>query len=766
MASMEGYAELFARGRGPVLVFVVLASLLSVFGLTRLTIDDVPREIFADDDEDFRRLLSIYEDFGADDNDAFLVVEAEDVLRPSAFRRLEQVAATAAEIEGVEAVLWAGAIPVFRGGSLPRSFTALVASDPEGARDVARTHPLIGRRLIAEDGRTALVIVRLSGELLAIGDIEPPVVALRELAARQAGEPDVRVRVTGIPPIRVDIFRIIRSEQTRFFLIGGVLCTLTALFLFRNVGAVVATTVPPLFGALWAYGLLGFLGAKLDILSSVLSMLVIVIALTDCIHLMIDVRLSRAKGIGRVEASAEAIRHLGVPCALTSLTTAVGFGSLGLASVPAIKHFGLLAGASVVMAFLAVITVMPLIASCFARVGASRETPPEEAGRFWSTLPGRLVAGSMRRPRTITLAGVLATLGLFALSLQLEPENRLTEALPRDDAYDALMACEEAFGGILPTYVLVDWGRERTIDSPEVIEVVARVSDLLGGMKPLGRPLSFLDLLDSVPGGRARPTATLSLLPDGAERPLLRADLGRALVVAPVPDEGSEVLLPLFDRIQSGLRALEERHAGFELHLTGTDFVARSNVNRMIDDLARSLAFAALVIFGVISLEFRSLRLGAISVLPNLFPLVLVGGVLRLLGMPLQMGTAVLFTVLLGLAVDDTIHFLSRYRRERRAARAAGRDPDGIETLETTYLAVGRAILVTTIVLTVAFGTVALSTVPTNRAFATLACLGLLGALAGDLLLLPAALRRQSLSSTFAGMERRDGRRGGEGGGK
>ena len=270
------------------------------------------------------------------------------------------------------------------------------------------------------------------------------------------------------------------------------------------------------------------------------------------------------------------------------------------------------------------------------------------------------------------------------------------------------------------------------------IRLVGATEPLCGGefaeVDGLGRPLSFLGFLDAFPNGRAAPRATLALVPEEAQRRLLRADLGKAIVLAPVPDGGNEVMDPIFDGIEGVIADLRRAHPELAFELTGTDKVARANVNRMIDDLARSIAFAVLVIFGVIALEFRSLRIGLLSLLPNLFPLILVGGVLRLLGQPLQMATAVLFTVLLGLAVDDTIHFLSRYRREQRAGGGAG-DP-----IERALLSVGRAILVTTIVLVVGFGTVGLSEVPTNRVFAALSVLGLVGAWIGDLVFLPALL--------------------------
>ena len=169
--------------------------------------------------------------------------------------------------------------------------------------------------------------------------------------------------------------------------------------------------------------------------------------------------------------------------------------------------------------------------------------------------------------------------------------------------------------------------------------------------------------------------------------------------------------------------------------MTGTGYVARRNVNIIIRDFALGLGLAAVVIFVVLGFAFRSLRLGALSLLPNAFPIVFAAAGLRVAGLELQVPSVLAFTVLLGIAVDDTIHYVSRYRRELRA----GRSEDDAHV--RAFLGVGRALVMTTIVLGVGFGVTLLSILPTSRLFAMIVVSGLFAALVGDLLLLPAAIK-------------------------
>lgn len=732
---MDGYAQLFASKRFLVVAFVGVMSLLAIVGLGRLEFDDVPRGIFVSEDEAHDRLEQLYAEFGSDDNEILLVLEADDWFAGNRVRYLRRLSSELRELERIEAVAGLSDLFVFEGGSL----RPLLPEDPDDAEDPIETgrrveeHPLASGRLLSADGRTTLIVARLDEGAIAITDIQPAVRAIRQVVERQPDDSGVSVRLTGVPPIRVEIYTTISREQWIFFFIGSALCLLLSTLLFRSFQAVLVTSIPPLFGSFWAVGFMGLLGQRVDILSAALPMLVIVIGFTDSVHLMIDVRISRGAGQGPLGSAVEAIRHLGLPCALTSLTTGVGFGSLAVGNVGMVGRFGVLAALSVVLVFLAVITVLPLLASFFPNVGTSSS---RVAGP-WSGRFARLIDLVTAHPRATVACGVLTTAALLLSAWTLVPENRLAEALPRGEAYQGLIRCEAAFGGILPAYVLVEWNDSIDVGSPELASAIAEAEALLDQTPEVSAPLSFLSLLDLVPGGRSNPAAFLPLLPAEVAARFVRLDLSKAVIRAQVPDGDSGVMTPLYTHLVSRLEEIDARYPNLELHLTGTDFVARSNVNGMIDDLTRSLAFAILIIFGVIALEFRSIFLGLVSLIPNLFPLAVVAGLLVLFDMPLQMSSAVLFTVLLGLAVDDTIHFLARVRRES-AGPGASSDPR--QVLRNSFLAVGKAILITTIVLGAGFSSLVFSSVPTTQTFGIFAVAGLFAALIGDLILLPALL--------------------------
>ena len=728
---MSRLADLLLGHRRGVGVFLAALTALALAGLVRLEFEDRPRAIFRAGDEDYARLEQVFRDFGSDDGDAVVVLEADDWFTPESVALLRDLRERLVPLPGVISVISFDTLPVLDAGFLPRPLVPGGTPDRaalERARADARVHPLVGGRLLSEEGRTTLLIVRHDPALQRIEHLKPVVESIERGVRGAVSGTSIRARLTGIPPIRVEIFGLLRNEAMRSDLLAGLAGLCVAALLFRRVGPVLLTASGAFLGSLWTMGLYGWAGWKFDLLSSAVPMLVLVIGFTDALHLVIDFRRSRAAGQASLEAARGALRHLGQACALTSLTTAIGFGSLAVSRVDAIRNFGIQAAIGVLLTFVAVVTVVPWLASFTRRAPASR---PEElsAGRLTRAVE-RVAFG---RPRSVAWSGVALVIGLIAVATQLSVENRLSETSPEDsETIQALFHVDEVFGGIVPAYVLVEWEAELALESPEVMGALRDVEALIEADPLAAAPLSAARLLALF--GPHAPPSRLGLLPDALLHSVARPDLGRAVVSFRLPDEGAELLDPAVARLRAGLERLAREHDGVRLHLTGTGIVARENVNAMIRDLALGLALASVLIFFLMTLELGSLRLGAISVLPNILPLGVTAAALVVFGLPLQMTSAVVFTVCLGLAVDDTVHVLNRFKIESR------KSGDVRAAVATTLGTVAPALVVTTAVLMAGFGVLTLSSIPSLRLFGSLGVLGFVAALIGDLFLLPALL--------------------------
>lgn len=719
-----------------VLALLVALSVFALAGLTRLSFEDEPRNLFRQSDDDFAQMERLFTEFHAFDNDILLVVEADDLFSPEAVAALRDVTAQFRELPGVASVS-----SLLDARRVDRPAIPLVPygmDSPERNRRAARdaqTHPLVAGHLLSPDGRTALVVVSMQGNSLPVAALESVVDSVRDVAVEASGRSPLAIMVTGMPVIRVDSLAKVQSEQLKFTVLALIVATGVSLALFRGVVAAAVTVAAPLVGAFWALGTMGWLGIKINGINMMLPTLVLVVGFTDAVHLVADARRSLAWGMTRRRAALDALRHLGPACALTSLTTAIGFASLVLGRTESVRDFGWACAVGTLLSFISVVTIVPLLIASplghFVGRARHRRAPlPHRSMRFVRSL--------LHYPRAKTLAGAALALLLLPMFGRLTPDVHSTEAIPlHSETIRALHVLDRQFGGSLPVFVVLRWSPDYDATSSAVLSTLRDLHTRLAEQPLLGAPTSLLNVLESLPGGTANPAESrrhLWRVPASIIDRLSRPEENQLVVMARVPDLGASALQPTFAALQRELATFGEEHPGFEARLTGTTVVAGNSLRQIIGDLARSLAVAAVLIGAVLTLVFRDVRVGLASFLPNALPLLVNAALLVLLDMPLQLTSVLTFSLCLGLAVDDTVHFVMRFQRERRRGRSVR------VALGRSIFRVGAVLATTTAILAGGFGVILLSDIPALRLFAALSCLAMLTALAADLVLLPASL--------------------------
>jgi uncharacterized protein len=295
---------------------------------------------------------------------------------------------------------------------------------------------------------------------------------------------------------------------------------------------------------------------------------------------------------------------------------------------------------------------------------------------------------------------------------------------------------DQALGGLEFSEVEVRWSKQVTSDSPEVLNVITRVDDLLRNEALIGKPVSIRNFIDALAGEGppAERMSLLSLLPPPLKRAFYTPETRRASVSFRVQDLGIAQYGDVFQRIETALKTLRAEHPEFTLQLNGSAVWRWRNLYQIVIDLASSLGSAAVIIFVVLGVVYRSVRIGLISVVPNIFPLAVTGAWLAISGQSLEVVSVCAFTVCLGIAVDDSIHFLTRFEEER--SRFTHRD----EAIRKAFTGVGTSMIMTTVVLVVGFSTVMLSDMRDQRIFASMGLLTMTSALFADLVILPAML--------------------------
>ncbi len=675
-------------------------------------------------------------------SDVVLVVECQEFFTPRAAEAMRFMVAAVEELDQVQSVLWLDRVPLLNIFGLPQPLLPPATASANrfaAAKTTAIEHPLIGGRLLSDDTRTMLLLVSLNYyHVLSDADVTSE---LREAAQAAAGQfPDVglRVRVTGRVPSMISAIEAHEQNQLKYQLIGYGMILLMSVILFRGIRSVAIVALAPAIGVFWTLGFTRFLGYNENpLIDVILPILVSLVALTDGVHLMVQIRKLRAAGQTRESAAKLGLEQVGLACFLTSLTTAIGFGSLTLANSEWVHQFGICSTIGVFLSFVAVVTVIPL--ACSSWLGNKVHIGHEHSliDRHLERISG-LIRFVLQHRKGLATISIVSTGLLAAVALSLRPDQRVSDRLPESaEATQALVHIDRSFGGLEFSQVDISWSADIPSDAPEILLVVQDVDRLLSSEPLIGHPLSLRNLIDAQPGSgpAAERMSLLELLPPPLKRAFYTPETRNAMVTFRVQDLGIARYGPVFSRIEAGLAAIAADHPGFQISLRESGAVWRwKNLYQIVVDLAASLGTASIIILIVLTCVYRSLRLGLISVIPNIFPLALTGAFLAFAGYNLEIVMVCSFTICLGISVDDTIHFLTRYQEE--LLRTDSNDL----AIQRAFTGVGTALIMTTLVLVAGFSIVTFSDSRDHKIFAIMGALTISAALFCDLVFLPALL--------------------------
>ena len=388
-----------------------------------------------------------------------------------------------------------------------------------------------------------------------------------------------------------------------------------------------------------------------------------------------------------------------------------------------------------VLTFIAVMTFVPLMSGTFLGRRCAAVAKSERMS-LWNYFFDWVCRHVSTKPMLITVFSVLITIALTATALKLKPDVDIQMYPPQSDSMRALEIFEHDFGGGGMIHAWVDWKDPNDVPAG-LVGALKDVHTIFDDDPFTCYPISALNLVQSI-GVQSKQTqislALLSLFPKDLVERFIHFNHGYAVVNAKCPILGGSASVPAFSRIERSLAELSAKYEPFRFRLTGVPLVISRSLYKINLDLAKSLGLAAIIIFGIITLEFRSFRYGVICLIPNIFPLAVISAYLFFTGQSLQTISVLVFTICLGIAVDDTIHFMTRFRTEFRECGNAH------EAVKRSFRAVGKALVITTIIFIFCFGSCSTCTIPMIKNFTYLACIGFAAALVGDLLILPALL--------------------------
>ncbi len=675
-------------------------------------------------------------------SDVMMIITCDDFFKPAEAKAIREVVNDLQQLPQVSHITWIENAPPLNIFGLPEPVLPDHRASAEKfkqAKSKAMRSPMIAGQLLSRDG-TALLLLLEMDWFYVRADTDCSTRLLQQFESTLIKHPSVKMTagVTGSLPMSLRIGEKNAENDRKFQWVVYFGVLLMAAILFRGLSAVLIAALPAAVGTFWAFGFFRFLDMQENPFNYVVvPVLLSMVGFTDSVHLVTHIRSFRAKGLSVHEATLRSFDDVGGACFLTSLTTAIGFASLRWAHHDIVKEFGLSCVIGVVVMFIAVITTIPIACRTWLGRGLQRgEVGGWIERNFHRIMPW--LHALQQRPRLVSAIAILLTTITAVATLQLEPDERMFTGIPEASPEAiALRQMDLAFGGLEMSTVRVQWPTDNESSYPEVVQVCDEIESILRGEKLLGSPLGLASIVNALPGnaGIAEKASLVELLPPQLKQVFWNPAYQQATIYFRLQDIGIARYGEVFGRILPKLESIEKQHPGINVVLGGSAVWRCENLYRIVLDLAKSLGTASFVIFGVLAIFYRSLRLGLIAVIPNLFPLTLTGAVMWLMGQPLELVSVLAFTVCLGIAVDDTIHFLTRYREELELTDNVS------EAIHNAMLGVGAAMTMTTVVLLAGFSTVLMSDSREHHLFALMGG-GTIGtAIIGDLIFLPALLQ-------------------------
>jgi uncharacterized protein len=496
-------------------------------------------------------------------------------------------------------------------------------------------------------------------------------------------------------------------------------------------------------------GTMALLGIWLNPLTTIMPQILITVGIAAAVHVVSGFAGHRRQGMAREAAVAQAVEENFRPCLVTSLTTAIGFASLVVATVVPMRELGVAASLGVLLAWVLTFTFLPALLAIWPASAA----PPAREARGGLAMD-RLLAGAARlaarRPWTV-IAGVVLVLGATAaFAVMIRVETSYPNMFKRQTVLrQGIAFIEGNLGGSVDIELSIDSGRPDGVKDPRFLAGLEDVQQFLARQPEVSHTFSIADVLARMDGVMRGDGPAGDRLPDSAEASaqyLLLYALGSpredlkdridvdnrwTLLSARAQLYSSSETLAFAERVRQFLR---ERHPELRVNVTGRALLYSAMQEDLAANTVRAFATAFVPITLVQAALFRSLKVGALTMLPNLLPILAVFGLMGLLGIPLDPGSALVASVAIGVVVDDTVHFFSRYL----GSRGAGASP--AEAVERTLLAVGRPVIYTTAILALGFSLFSFSQFTFIAYFGQLAACAMVLALGADLLMTPALM--------------------------
>ncbi len=617
---------------------------------------------------------------------------------------------------------------------------------------------LLKKQLISEDGKTTAIVLKIDNILTTEGERRGVIVKVMEIFNNyKKNNPElfknlnVQYGFSGIPIVQGEYSRLISSDLFFFFFLSAFVMGVVLLYLFKKPHGIFLPLTIVSLAAIATFGIMSMSGESLNIVNNIIPTLILVIGLSDTIHILHRYHFEiNESGLEKQKAIEITFFDLFKACFITSFTTAIGFFSLLSAKIDIIKRLGFYSGVGILLAFIFIILLLPG-ALYFLKKPVFKK---RKEGIDISGLLLKIHEFNIKHPwKNLIVATLILLIAIYFIT-KMDINTHMLEELKEDNPIrQGILFVEKNMTGVLPIEISIESksGEKNSILRSDVLKAMDELKKELRKNSSIGFIVTISDYIKESYWAANGSTDNYFVIPDSKELilnyygRLKDSEKGERDIGNIVSSNGDKLKLSFaqsdvglnqffitIDKLKKDIDKLFPKD--INVKITGGTFVAYRALDNIIRDMILSLGLAFIFIAATMIIMLRSFKLGLLSMIPNIIPILLTMGVMGAFGIIVRTSTVLIFSIALGIAVDDSIHFLARYKIE------AEKHKNSKDTLKYTMLGTGKAIIFTTVLITIGVMVLLFSDFIAIVHYSILTMVVMVAALLGVLFVLPPLL--------------------------
>ena len=747
---MENFFSNLIKHKNAALITILIISTIAALLSLTVNFDNSLEIWFLENDPNLNTYKDYVKRFEADQF-TLVVINTDDIFTPEHLKIIDEITSLSKDAKNAHNVRSITNVKTFKSIDNSIIIDKLIEKLPSTLEEAAIikkeviNNPLFTGTLISKDGKTAAILVELKpGRDDSEGKIE--MADSLEAIIDKFKNKDISIRLAGTPPVDKAFYLYSKQDMELLVPITILVMVIATFLVYKSFFMSLVPLSIVLLSLLWTFGLMGAIGLKLNVTSSIIIALVLAIGVADSIHVLSEYYRWIGKGKSKIQSVVKSMNHLILPCFFTSTTTIAGLLSLTITNLRPIREFALTAAFGVAVAFVLSFTFIPALLIYLPKPKAKNILKIKEG-------PIQRLIVLISRPKS-SLSKLIVTFSIVFLLISIWGVSKLvigvnTMNFFKDDApvKQDIIEVDKALGGSTSIEILITT-KEDQLKEPITLNNIDKLQRWIESINGVTRTLSIVDTLKElnrimndgnhdfykVPETREL-AAQYYLLMEGEDEfdNAVQDDYSVTRISARVNMSAADELTRAVPKLEQRLESEFEK-TGIKGELTGFVKLMFNMEQYIIDSQIFSLLIAFTVIMIMMILMLQSVKLGMFSMIPNFLPIIMGIAFMAFTKINLDSGTVMIGSIVLGLVVDDTVHFLIRFKNNIKKGSTIE------NSISTAMDETARPIILTSIVLSAAFSIMLFGNFAPNIHFGGVSAVVIIIAVIADLILLPAAL--------------------------